>query len=262
MSISNSLLSTFSKDALNGQTVLVTGATSGIGASVSDHLYQYGANLVLIGRNKKSLAKAQNRYSSNRVITIEVDLLEPDIILEKVKSIKNEYLPFTGVFHAAGLELIRPVNYLKHHDLYQLSMPTIFSGLSIGTLISNKKYMADGGSCIFMSSVASVKGTVGLSAYAACKGAINSFSKSLAAEVSSRSVRVNTILPGAVETPMHQRIFSKIPKDTSNHYEKNHPLGFGTTDDIAGLVIFLLSPASRWITGSSILIDGGYMLSN
>ena len=110
-----------------------------------------------------------------------------------------------------------------------------------------------------MSSISSILGTTGLGYYSAIKSSINSICNSMAIELSTKKIRVNSILAGAIEdTYIHQDITEKLSKDFVKKYETKHLLGFGKAEDISHMVSFLLSPASRWITGSSIVVDGGF----
>ena len=109
-----------------------------------------------------------------------------------------------------------------------------------------------------MSSIVSILGTTGLAYYSAIKSSINSICNSMAIEFASKGIRVNSILAGAVETNMHKEITEILSKDFIEKYERKHLLGFGKAEDISQMVSFLLSPGSRWITGSSIIIDGGF----
>jgi NAD(P)-dependent dehydrogenase (short-subunit alcohol dehydrogenase family) len=120
-----------------------------------------------------------------------------------------------------------------------------------------KSAMHDGGSMIFMSSFSSVRGKQGMSAYCAAKAGLDGMVRALALEVASRRIRVNSIVAGAVETEMHQSIVADINEEAVEDYRSRHPLGFGQPEDVANAAIFLLSDASRWITGSAMAVDGG-----
>jgi NAD(P)-dependent dehydrogenase (short-subunit alcohol dehydrogenase family) len=109
-----------------------------------------------------------------------------------------------------------------------------------------------------MSSVAGSTGQVGMTAYSAAKSAIDGMVRSLACELASRQIRVNSIAAGAVHTAMHDRLTKGSSDDATHAYANAHLLGFGTPLDVAQAVIYLLSPASRWITGTTMFVDGGY----
>ena len=113
-------------------------------------------------------------------------------------------------------------------------------------------------SIVFMSSVASLIGQSGMSIYSASKGAIDAAMRSLACELAENKIRVNSIVAAAVETEMHQRLTKNMSTETLNTYKEKHLLGFGQAEDIANAATFLLSNASKWITGTTMVVDGGY----
>jgi NAD(P)-dependent dehydrogenase (short-subunit alcohol dehydrogenase family) len=110
-----------------------------------------------------------------------------------------------------------------------------------------------------MSSVAGSSGQAGMSAYSAAKAAVDGMVRSLACEFAPRRIRVNAIASGAVRTPMHDRLMHGAADDVVGSYENRHLLGFGEPDDIAHAAAFLLGPAGRWVTGTSLIVDGGYL---
>lgn len=118
--------------------------------------------------------------------------------------------------------------------------------------------MVDGGSILFMSSVAGASGQVGMSAYAAAKAGIEGLTRCLACELAPRGIRANALAAGAVETPMHNRIARGAGEAGLEAYRNSHLLGFGTPEDVAAAAVFLLGPDSRWITGTTLVVDGGY----
>ena len=136
----------------------------------------------------------------------------------------------------------------------QISLHTI---LDMSKFISKKKYFADGSSIVLMSSVASILGTTGLGYYSAIKSSINSICNSMAIELANKGIRVNAILAGAVETNIHREVTEGLTSELVEKYASKHLLGFGKAVDISNVVSFLLSPASKWITGTSVIVDGG-----
>ncbi len=255
MNISNSI---FSNEALKGRRILVTGASSGIGAHAVKFFSCLGAHVILVGRSTRKLDFISSQLSDKSSLVKVVDLSVPDILYHEIKKIPSEWLPLDGVFHAAGHELVKPIRLIKSSDFDSLMSVSVQAALSIGRAASSKGVMSDGGSLVFMSSVAAITGTSGLSLYSASKGAIESMTRSLAVELSSKSIRVNSITAGAVETPMHQRLLGGMPKNAAQYYLERHPLGFGHPSDISNAAAFLISDASRWMTGACIILDGGY----
>ena len=255
MDFSNSF---FSEKALLGRRILVTGASSGIGAHSTKFFSSLGAHVILVGRSIQKLNSISSQLPANTSLVKAVDLSLPDTLYREIRTLPSEWLPLDGVFHAAGHELVKPVRLIKSSDFESLMSVSVQTALSIGRAASSKRIMANGGSLVFMSSVAAITGTSGLTLYSASKGAIESMTRSLAVELSSKCIRVNSITAGAVETPMHQRLLGGMPDDAVQDYLARHPLGFGQPCDISNIAAFLISDASRWMTGTSIVLDGGY----
>ena len=182
----------------------------------------------------------------------------PDSIYLAIKTLPSDWLPLHGVFHAAGNELVKPIKLSSSSDFDLLMSVSSRAALNIGRAVASKGIMTHGGSLVFMSSVAAVTGTPGLSLYSASKGAIEAATRSLAVELAPKNIRVNAITAGAVETPMHQRLTMGMSESALNDYRNRHPLGFGMPSDISSLAAFLMTDASRWMTGSCAVMDGGY----
>ena len=249
----------FKNNCLSNKKILISGASSGIGADSAYQFSQCGARLILLGRNRNKLEKVLSTLINPNDHTIIVsNLSEDDSAYKAIKSLKNNQLPLDGIFHAAGKELIKPVNLIKQEDIKEVFSSSIYAALSFSRSLLKDEIINKGGSVIFMSSIAAISGNYGLSVYSSSKSAISGLVKSLAIELSKRSIRVNSIVAGAVESPMHDRILKNISTKSAKDYELNHPLGFGKTADISNLALFLMSDASKWITGSEIVIDGGY----
>jgi NAD(P)-dependent dehydrogenase (short-subunit alcohol dehydrogenase family) len=164
------------------------------------------------------------------------------------------------VFHGAGVELIKPARMTRQADLDNVLCGSLYAGFGIARAVSQKNTMQDAGSVVLMSSVAGSTGQVGMTAYSAAKAAIEGLVRSLSCELAARTIRVNAIAAGAVETAMHARLTRGSGEAATAEYARSHLLGFGTADDVANAAVFLLSGASRWITGSVMAVDGGYMV--
>ena len=143
-----------------------------------------------------------------------VDLSCPDLLYHEIKNLPPEWLPLDGIFHAAGHELVKPIKLIKSSDFDSLMSVSVQTALSIGRAASSKGVMSRAGSLVFMSSVAAITGTSGLTLYSATKGAIESMTRSLAVELSSKNIREFNY-SGAVETPMHQRLLEGMQRCSS-----------------------------------------------
>ncbi len=252
------LISCFRDDIFLEKKILITGCTSGIGQEVAFLLSSLGCSLLLLGRNKNKLNQLISKLSfPDRHSQLVVDLSVPNALFE-LKSDIAQYGPLDGIFHSAGVALVKPTKLITSDDINKVLSPSIYASLDISRLACSSKIISPNSSIVFMSSVSSILGTSCMSLYSASKGAIDSLTRSLAIELAPRKVRVNTIVSGAVETPMHENLSSLLTAEMLEDYRQRHPLGFGQPESVASAVTFLLSDASCWITGSQFIIDGGY----
>jgi NAD(P)-dependent dehydrogenase (short-subunit alcohol dehydrogenase family) len=243
---------------LKGSKIFITGATSGIGKCLTETLCKLGAEVVVSGRNPIILD--QLSHVKGVIGSVSLDLENLETLDQNLKDIFTKYAPFDGLFHAAGAELIRPLKINKPTDTLKLLNTSIVAGIQLAKAFSSKNNTTGKmQSFVMMSSVAGHVGKAGLSAYSASKGAIDAAVKSLACELATRNIRVNSIAAGAVETEMHQRIIQNLDENSIKAYESEHLLGFGKPIDVANAACFLLSPLSNWITGTTMVVDGGYI---
>ena len=252
-------MSNFSSDYLAGKRFLVTGASSGIGSAVGALLAACGASVTASGRNQDRLTAAVAQWPGDKHLARAQALDKADETTVWCKSLVDEGGSFDGIFHAAGVELIRPIRLTKQAQLDEVFGSAVYAAAGLARAASQKGCLNDGGSLVFMSSVAGSSGQVGMSAYSAAKAAVDGMVRSLACEFAPRRIRVNAIAAGAVRTPMHDRLTHGATEDVVSSYENMHLLGFGEPDDIANAAAFLLGPAGRWITGTTWAVDGGYL---
>jgi NAD(P)-dependent dehydrogenase (short-subunit alcohol dehydrogenase family) len=156
--------------------------------------------------------------------------------------------------------MIRPVRLTKQEHLELTFNASLYAAFGIARAISQKNTVLDGSSIVLMSSVASSAGQTGMTAYSAAKAGVEGLARSLAVELAGRRIRVNSIVAGAIKTPMHDRLIRNGGELAALDYEKAHLLGFGEPTDIANAVVFLLSDASKWVTGTAMVTDGGYLV--
>lgn len=250
----------FSPDALRGKRFLVTGATSGIGREASVALSRCGASVVFSGRNVARLDQTASMLQGTDHHAAEATLDDVDTVADWAKGLALQLGPFDGIFHAAGVAALRPSRMLKQSHVNDVFGSSIMASLGLSKAASQKGVMHDGASVLFMSSVAGSRGQAGMTAYSAAKAAVDGLVRSLACELAPRQIRVNALASGAVTSEMHQSITSQLGEAGVNNYQDHHLLGFGSPQDIAQATIFMMSPASRWITGTTLVIDGGYMV--
>ncbi|MFV0530328.1 MAG: SDR family NAD(P)-dependent oxidoreductase [Flavobacteriales bacterium] len=238
---------------LNNKKILITGASSGIGRATAVLLAELGADLILCGRNKERLIETKSLLKENTHTVLTFNLLKEEEINSALDTLQ---LKLDGIVLNAGIVDYKPVSFIKEDHINELFSINYKSNIYIIKKIYKDKKINKGGSITFLSSIAAISGTPATLVYASTKGAINSMVKVLALEFSKRKIRVNSILPGLVRTPLLDNDEEMI-KAKYDEIEKTYPLGFGQPDDVAYLIAFLQSDASSWITGSHYTIDGG-----
>jgi NAD(P)-dependent dehydrogenase (short-subunit alcohol dehydrogenase family) len=246
----------FSSDCLAGRRILVTGASSGLGRDTAVLLARTGAILVLAGRNEERLEQTRASLAGEGHSLHLADLSTAESAYELAMSAAAS-APLDGIFHSAGITKVLPVKMVKDKQLQDVFGINTFSAFGLARAVARKGVMVDGGSVVFMSALAAICGRRALSSYCSAKAALDGLVRSLAVEFADRKIRVNSIVSGAVETEMHFNYVGTIAADALADYEAFHPLGFGKPDDIANAAVYLLSDAGRWVTGTSMVVDGG-----
>ena len=247
------------KFSLRNKNIVITGASSGIGRQCAVECSKAGARAVLIARNKERLEETLNQLDGEGHLIFSIDITE----YEKIKNIIDETVnaigKIDGFIHSAGIELTKPFSLTKPAEFENLYKVNVVSGFEFARIISSNKYINEnGGSFIFIASVMSVVSTPAIITYSASKGALAAGVKSMALELASKKIRVNCISPGVVETDLTKSFLNKLTEEAKNEIYKMHPLGIGKPDDVANACIYLLSDESGWMTGSNLIIDGGY----
>jgi NAD(P)-dependent dehydrogenase (short-subunit alcohol dehydrogenase family) len=224
-------------------------------------LAQLGGRVVALGRDEDRLQHTLNQMQGSNHLKVNGNLSSADAAFETLKDARALVDDkIDGIFHGAGVAHIRPARLTKTKHIDEIMGASLFGALGIARAAASRNFCADGGaSVIFMSSVAGERGQVGMSAYGASRAAISGLVKNLACELAPQKIRVNSIIAGAVETEMHAEISRGMDENSLDDYKKKHLLGFGQVQDIADAAAFLMGPASKWITGTSMIVDGGYM---
>ena len=241
--------------SLEGKTILITGASSGIGAQCAIDCSKMGAKVVLLARNEEHL---QNIIKNCNGTYYSFDLNNLNGIKELVPQIVKENGPLDGFIHAAGIEKTLPIKNLKATDYESINRVNVLSAYEILKYITNKKYKRDTLRIVLIASITSVIGRIGTLAYSSSKGALVSGVKTLAAELAPKNININCVSPGTILTPLMQEFMASLTEEEREKRIQGFPLGLGKPEDISQACIFLLSDAARWITGQNIIVDGGY----
>ena len=241
---------------LNAKTILITGASSGIGKQAAILCSEMGAKVCITGRDKKRLAETFQLLNGRGHYQATCDLVNENERTAFIESLPN----IDGLVHCAGIIMPMPVKFIEDKHIQQV-MGTNFNSavLLVSRLLKTKK-LNKNSSLVFISSIAAHFPYIGGALYNSSKAAIEAYSRNIAQEMSGMGLRSNCIVPAMVDTPMYEETLKGI-KLTHEEYSAKYPLGIGKPEDIANAAIFLLSEAARWITGTNLLIDGGYALT-
>lgn len=244
---------------LNNKNIIVTGASSGIGRQCAITFSQFGANIILVARNKEKLEQTFNKLNEGSHITFAQDITEYDKLEEIVNISVEKIGKISGFVHSAGIEMILPLKGMQPSYYEKMFAVNVIAGFEIAKIISKKKYLdKKGASFVFISSIMGILGQPGRIGYCGSKGALVSGVKAMALELAKKNIRVNCILPGVVDTEMSNEMFQRLSEESKKEIIDMHPLGLGMPEDIANASAFLLSDAAKWMTGSNLIIDGGY----
>ena len=238
--------------SLEDKTILVTGASSNIGRQIAIQCSKMGANMVVVGRNEERLQETSESLFPTNNQKIIFDLNNSEGIPAFVDSLPT----LDGIVMCAAIFDTTVVRHIREEIVHQMFNTNTFSNILLVQQLLKKKKINPSGSIIFISSVASYRPYKGNALYSATKGAVNSFSKVTALELSAQKIRVNCLHPGIVKryTGLREGVISI---EDQKKEESRIPLGFGSPDDIAYAAVFLLSDGARWITGTDMIVDGG-----
>jgi len=246
----------FNPFSLKGKSVFVSGASSGIGKAIAVACSKMEASMCITGRNKERLNETFNQLEGTGHLQIVADLRTDSGINEIVEKLP----PVDGIVHCAGIAKPIPFQFASRDVINDVMEINFNSPANLSWQLLKNKKINKKASIVFISSVSGVFcSSVGGSVYSASKGAINGLIKGMAIDLAPRMVRVNSVNPGMIDTNIYSEgvITEEQLKEDMNRYPLKR---YGKPEEVAYLVIYLLSDASSWVTGSSMLIDGGYTL--
>lgn len=242
----------FNPFSLAGKTILVTGASSGIGRGIAVVCSKMGAKVIAVARNRDRLEETLRLMEGDLGQLFSCDLTSP----AETSSMVTELPVLDGIVHCAGVGKRIPCKLLEEKDVDDVMDINFKAPVLLQKALLKHKKICKGGSVVFIASVASTMPSFGNAVYSASKGAIVSYSNCLSLELAPRQIRVNCISPAMVWTDL--AIQEGADEEQLKADESKYPLKrYGTPDDIAYLTVYMLSDASAWMTGSNVRITGG-----
>jgi NAD(P)-dependent dehydrogenase (short-subunit alcohol dehydrogenase family) len=239
---------------------LITGATSGIGKGVVLSLNSLGATVIAVGRSKEKLETLRHDSENPDSIILEkIDLSNVNYSGKWMLEVSKKYGKIQGLVLSAGVQQIIPISsplsIEKGKELFEINY---FSAMQLAKEFCDRRVnIGNNSSIVFLSSIASKRGSAGIVNYAGSKGALNAAAKSLALEVSKFKIRVNLVLPGFVKTEMIDKWKDFYSDEYIENLNNHYPLGIGKVNDVVNPILFLLSDKAQWITGAELVVDGG-----
>lgn len=250
----------WSDNVLEGKRILITGASSGIGRSCAILCSRLGANIIACGRDEERLASTISSLSGSGHIKMSFELNDESSIEKMLEPLRGT-TPISGFIHSAGIERTSPLKTIYMDNYVEMFKTNVASAISIARLIMKPRvYDKNGLSIVLISSIRGIKGEKGNIEYSSTKSALYGLTKSMALELAAKNVRINSISPAFVNTEMFAQVLKDLPENTSRELVEKHLLGIPEPRDIANLASFLISDMAKFITGTNIIIDGGYSL--
>lgn len=239
--------------SLENKTILVSGATSGIGFEVCKQVVKAGGNFIGLGRKTDDLQLFidDNNLVNSSAVTLDVSNNEDIInVIEAIGKID-------GFVHSAGIVENNPIQFFNEELYSKIRTVNLDSALTIISQLLRKKKFNKPASVVFVSSISGLYGMKGNGIYGITKAALSIMAKTYANELASKKIRVNTVAPGMVNTQITLDASSFLSDEVIEADKKKYPLGYGEPEDVALPIVFLLSEASKWITGQDLILDGG-----
>lgn len=239
---------------LTGKNIIVTGAGSGIGRETSCVTAAQGATVIMLDVNEEGLAETAS-LAGESSHPLAIDLTNASAVTEAVKQIVEQYGKLDGLVHCAGISSRKPLNVLRKEDFSKVMDVNFFSFVDLVKNCAKRKHINNGGSIVVMSSISSIRGYKAKTEYCVSKAAVDAFVRCMALELADRKIRINSVMAAEVLTPLAMK--AKEMNAAVGASDFTAPLGPSEPYEVANTIAFLLSDATKTITGTSLLIDGG-----
>ena len=238
--------------SLEGKTILVTGASSNIGRQIAIKCSEMGAKMIVTARSEERLKKTIAAMEGDGHQITESDLSDA----EQIPVLVEQLPELDGIVMCAAIFRTTPIRNNRRKYTEEMFNTNTFANIDLVQLLLKNKKIKNGGSILFISSVAAYRPYAGNALYSATKGAINSFCQVLAIEQGSKKIRANCISPGIIKRDLKVKEWAVTQEELAKE-EARFPLGFGHTEDIAYAAVYMMSDASKWVTGTNMVVDGG-----
>ncbi len=238
---------------IKGRTILVTGASSGIGAATALALSQRGATIVVTGRSEDRLKDTFLSLHGTGHLSLIANLADENQRNELVAALPS----LDGLVYCAGVTSHLPVKFIRQKNLDEVFGINVHAAILLTAQLLTAKKISPNASLVYISSLATRYPYFGGSLYGASKSALEGYVKYLAFELATKKIRANLISPAFVETKMVEETEKLISKETLDKYKTMNPLGTGTPADVIPSIVYLLSESSKWVSGSNLILGGG-----
>src|SRR3954447_10675839 len=237
------------------KTILITGGNSGMGFSTAKRIVQEGGRVIITGRDAEALKKSQQELGE-KAFAIQVEISDVSQIDRMAKTIAQKYGRIDGVFANAGIAKVLPPEQVTEKifdELFNVNVKGVYFTLQRMIPLLNV-----GSAVVVNSSVAASRGGPTVSVYGATKAAVRSMARTFSSSTLPLGIRVNAVSPGPIETPIWSRP-GGLPEETKKAFAEANPMKrYGTPEEVAGAVAFLLSSESSYIAGAELMVDGGF----
>jgi NAD(P)-dependent dehydrogenase (short-subunit alcohol dehydrogenase family) len=239
---------------LHDKTVLITGASSGLGQQTAITASQYGAKVVITGRNAERLGQTFKALHGKGHQQILADLT----VQEDIDRLVSELPLLNGLVHSTGISNMTPARFVTQEIIaktFRISFDAAV--LLTAGILGKKKLVRDNSSIVFISSISTRYPFIGGAMYVSAKAALEAYARVLTRELTPRGIRVNCIAPALVRTPMMNVTAENFSQEIVDKIEERQLLGLGEPEDVANSIVFFLSDASKWVTGGHLILGGG-----